>query len=120
MCVTARWSPVPGHLDGQSSLTPVWPECPGHMRSPASWPGCVGGAPAVVLRHSLWLCSQFCQPGPWGVGLSVVVALGRPSVTRIPGTAGFLGAGVSRGPQAAPDGVETTGPAATSQERPPR
>lgn len=51
--------------------------------------------------------------------MSVVVALGCPTVTRIPGTTGFLGAGVSRGPQAAPDVVETTGPAAASQERPP-
>lgn len=51
--------------------------------------------------------------------MSVVVTLGHPIVTRSPGMAGFLGAGLSRRLQAAPGGLETTGPVAASQEHPP-
>lgn len=51
--------------------------------------------------------------------MSVLVALGRPTVTCSPGNGSFLGAGLSQRPQAAPDGVETTGPAAVSQDHPP-
>ena len=96
---------------------PHLPECPGHVRNLVSWLGCGDGAPAMVLRHCGCVHrSVSLVPGEWAC---LVVALGHPIVTRSSGMAGFLGAGLSRRPQAAPGGVETTGPAAASQEHPP-